>query len=246
MDRNRHGRLLRQAQRVRGGIYLADGALQASELTADGRHEQYYDYDSWHLLAVDGNGEVHGCARYRHLTGNVGFDDLGVRDSWLAQSEQWGPRLRAAVESELARARLRGTAFSEVGGWAIVPEKRCTVEALRIAMATYSLARTLGGCVGISTATERHRSASILRRIGGRSLEHGGSELPSYYDPQYRCQMEVLRFDSSVPDASCSKWVEQLSTHLVEVSVVATREPPAGHLARPMPWPSAPQLGWVA
>ena len=249
IDRNRHGRLLRPAQRVRGAIYLADGALQASQLTSDGRHVQYYDYDSWHLLAVDGNGEVHGCARYRHLTGNVGFDDLSVRDSWLARSDRWGLRLRAAVESELVCAGQRGTAFAEAGGWAIVPEKRCKVEALQLAMATYSLARILGGCVGISTATERHRSASILRRIGGRSLEHAGTELPSYYDPQYRCQMEVLRFDSGVPDESCRKWVEQMSMGLAEVQIVAALEPAVGHLmqpALPMPWPSLPQLGWVA
>ena len=251
VDRNRHARWLSEAQRVRGSIYLADGAVQASQLTADGRHVQRTDYDSWHLLAVDGNGEVQGCARYRHLTGNVGFDDLGVRESWLARCDQWGLSLRAAVESEIVRAKQRGAAFSEVGGWAIVPEKRCTTEALRIAMATYSLAQILGGCVGISTATERHRSSSILRRIGGRSLEYGGTELPSYYDPQYRCRMEVLRFDSSSPDASCRRWVEQLSSQLAEVSVVVAREPAESLYAQPlqpMPvtWPSLPQLGWVA
>src|ERR1039457_1756245 len=248
-DRDRHARWLSEAQRVRGSIYLADGAVLASQLPPDGRHVQRTDYDSWHLLAVDGNGDVQGCARYRHLTGNVGFDDLGVRDSWLARCDQWGASLKAAVESEIVRARQRGAAFSEVGGWAIVPEKRCTTEALRIAMATYSLARILGGCVGISTATERHRSASILRRIGGRSLEHAGTELPSYYDPQYRCQMEVLRFDSGVPDESCRKWVEQMSMGLAEVQIVAALEPAVGHLmqpALPMPWSSLPQLGWVA
>jgi hypothetical protein len=246
VDRNRHAHWLNEAQKVRGSVYLADGALQASQLTADGRHAQRSDYDSWHLLAVNGNGEVQGCARYRHLTGNVGFEDLGVRESWLAKCEQWGLSLRSAVESEIARAKRRGMAFSEVGGWAIVPEKRCTSEALRIAMAAYSLARILGGCVGISTATERHRSSSILRRIGGRSLEHGGTELPSYYDPQYRCRMEVLRFDSSSPDASCSRWVEQLSKRLAEVSVVVPAE---GHHAQPktMPVtsPTLPQFGWA-
>jgi hypothetical protein len=74
----------------------------------------------------------------------VGFDDLGVRESWLARCEEWGLSLKAAVESEIARAKQRGMAFSEVGGWAIVPEKRSTSEALRIALATYSLARILG------------------------------------------------------------------------------------------------------
>jgi hypothetical protein len=181
----------------------------------------------------------------------VGFDDLGVRESWLARCDQWGATLRAAVESEIVRAKQRGAAFSEVGGWAIVPEKRCTTEALRIAMATYGLARILGGCVGISTATERHRSSSILRRIGGRSLEHGGTELPSYYDPQYRCRMEVLRFDSSSPDASCSCWVEQLSDRLAAVPVVVAREPAEGHCTQPPPkpipatWSFLPRLGWV-
>jgi hypothetical protein len=182
IDPNRHARWLSEAQKVRGSIYLVDGALQASQLTGDGRHVQSTDHDSWHLLAVDGNGEVQGCARYQHLTGHVAFDDLGVRDSWLARCGQWGPSLRGAVESEILKAKQLGMAFSEVGGWAIVPEKRGTTGALRIAMATFSLARILGGCVGISTATERHRSSSILRRIGGRSLEFGGTRLPSYYN----------------------------------------------------------------
>ena len=250
-DRNRYASWLSEVQRVRGRIYLADGALEPRQLTPDGRHVQRTDYDSWHVLAVDGNGAVQGCARYRHLTGNVGFDDLGVRESWLARCDQWGASLRAAVESEIVRAKQHGKAFSEVGGWAIVPEKRCTTEALRIALATYSLARILGGCVGITTATERHRSSSMLRRIGGRSLEYGGTDLPSYYDPQYRCQMEVLRFDSSSPDASCSRWVEQLSNRLAAVPVVVAQEPADIHYAQPpqpMPvtWSPLPQLGWVA
>jgi hypothetical protein len=250
IDRGGHARRLSEAQRVRGSIYLADGAVQASQLTRDGRHVQRADYDSWHVLAVNGNGEVQGCARYRHLTGNVGFDDLGVRESWLARCEQWGLSLRAAVESEIVQAQRRGMAFAEVGGWAIVPEKRHTTEALRMAMATYSLAQILGGCVGISTATERHSSSSILRRIGGRSLEHRGEELPPYYDPQYRCRMEVLRFDSSQPDASCSKWVDQLSKRLADVSVVIARDPAESCPApspRPMPapWPVLPRLRWM-
>jgi len=115
IDRNRHGRLLRQAQRVRGAIYVADGALQASQLTADGRHVQYYDYDSWHLLGSGSKGRGARLCALRHLTGNVGFDDLSVRDSWLARSDRWGLSLRAAVESELVGARQRGKAFAEVG-----------------------------------------------------------------------------------------------------------------------------------
>ena len=250
VGRGEYARRLIEAQKVRGRIYLMDGAVRADQLTADGRHVQRADYDSWHVLAVDENGDVQGCARYRHLTGYVGFDDLGVRDSWLARCAQWGLSLRAAVESEIVLARQRGMAFAEAGGWAVAPQKRNTTEALRIAMATYGLARILGGCVGITTATQRHRSSSILRRIGGCSLECGGTKLPSYYDPQYRCQMEILRFDSSLPDASCRSWVEQLSERLTEVPVLVAREPAESHFApamRPMPaaWPAQPRLRWA-
>ena len=120
---DRHAHWLNEVQRVRGKIYLEDGALQASQVSAEGRHVQAADYDSWHLLVVNGNGDVQGCARYRHLTGNVGFDDLGVRESWLARCDRWGSSLKAAVQSEIARAKQSGAAFSEVGGWAIVPGK---------------------------------------------------------------------------------------------------------------------------
>jgi hypothetical protein len=247
VDRSKHASWLSEAQRLRGSVYLADGAVQPSQLSEDGRHVQRADSDSWHVLAVNASGAVQGCARYRHLVGNVGFDDLGVRESWMARCEQWGGSLRAAVESEIVRAKQRGRAFSEVGGWAIAPEKRCKSEALRIAMATYSLAQILGGCVGISTATERHHSSAILRKIGGRSLECDGTELPPYYDPQYRCQMEVLRFDSSLPDSSCRRWVEVLSERLADATVVVPREPAEKHYvpqAVPMGWQS--QLGWVS
>jgi hypothetical protein len=116
VDCSRHSRWLSDAQKLRGSIYLADGAVQPSQLSTDGRHVQQADYDSWHVLTVDGKGAVQGCARYRHLIGNVGFDDLGVRESWLAKCEQWGGSLRTAVESEIVRAKQRGAAFSEVGG----------------------------------------------------------------------------------------------------------------------------------
>ena len=64
VDGNRYARWLNEMQRVRGSIYLAEGAVLDSQLTADGRHVQHSDYDSWHLLALAGNGEVQGYDRF--------------------------------------------------------------------------------------------------------------------------------------------------------------------------------------
>src|SRR5450759_3981205 len=55
---DRHARWLSEVQRLRGRVYLADGAVQASQLTADGRHVQRSDYDRWHLLNGRGSDGV--------------------------------------------------------------------------------------------------------------------------------------------------------------------------------------------
>jgi hypothetical protein len=83
-----------------------------------------------------------------------------------------------------------------------------------MALAVFGLSHALGDAIGISAATQRHGSASILRRIGGRPLEHGGSPLPSYYDPQYRCEMEALRFYSWAPNPRFGIWIEEVKAEL--------------------------------
>jgi hypothetical protein len=113
--------------------------------------------------------------------------------------------------------------FGEVGGWAVAEEHRCTVEPLRIVLATYGLGRMLGGAVGLVTATFRHDSAPILRRIGLKSLVSEGRELPRYFDPAYGCDMEVLQFDSRRPAAKYEDAVSALE-EVLRTSPVFCRE----------------------
>jgi hypothetical protein len=152
---------------------------------------------------------------------------LALRNCALAECDQWGIKLKAAVESDLAAARRQAISYVEVGGWALAKERRCTGEAVRTALATYGLAQILGGCVGIATATVRNSSASILRRIGGAALEIGGEELPAYYDPQYKCQMEIVRFTSSSPNPRYWRWIDQIAASLLNVPVLSLAFPDA-------------------
>jgi hypothetical protein len=172
------------------------------------------------LLALNDAGDVLGCARYLAHDNRVPFAQLGVRRAALAQSEPWEQKLRWAVETDLLLARKRNYAYVELGGWALHQELRGSTEAIRIALAAYALGRNLGGCIGITTATTRHCSSSILRRIGGQSLAAGGSELPSYYDPNYRCEMSVLRFDSSLPNPRYEGWIEQIRDQIWTTPVI--------------------------
>jgi hypothetical protein len=229
-----HAHLLAEVQRLRGSIYLDDGAILPEELTSDGRHYQEIDGRSWHVLTLNAGGRISGCLRVLDETTAGGFEDLWIRHSAMARSDGWGYRLRQAIETEMQSARREGLAFGEVGGWAIAAERRCTTDALRIILATYALLELLGGSKGVATATCRHCSAPVLRRIGLSSLVAGDCELPAYYDPQYRCDMEVLRFDSRFPNPKYLAWVMELSAHLSTVPVIGARSRPYQPALQPM------------
>src|SRR4029434_5912216 len=109
------------------------------------------------------------------------------------------------------------------GGWAVAKESRCTSEGLLLALAAYSLGRLLGGALGMTTATVRHSSSTILRRIGGSQLEANGSVVPPYYDPKYKCEMELLRFDSRRPNAKFRGVIDLLRDKLANVLVVGSQ-----------------------
>jgi hypothetical protein len=215
-----HANLLAKLQRLRGQTYFEDGAIDRSELEPDGRYIQSQDAGAWHLVSTNERGDVCGCARYVAHSARPRYADTGVSSSPLSRSAEWGSNLRTAVASEIALAHSLGVDFVEVGGWALAPAIRCTSEALRIALAMFSLARLLGGCIGLTTATRRHCSASILRRIGGQTLSANGTGIPPYFDPRYDCEMEILRFDSRQPNPRFEPWIEELKHHLSAVPVV--------------------------
>lgn len=216
----RHEKLLRGLQKLRGRLYLEDGAIRPDQLASDGAYRLAVDDRSWHVLALSEEGEVCGCARYRAHANTVPFSKLAVGHAAIAASPEWGALLRVMVSRAMEQARNRRVAFVEVGGWALAPEVRRTREALRIALGTYGLAQLLGGCVGITTATSRHRSAEILQGLGGQPLGLGQIELPPYYDPQYQCEMQVLCFDSSRPNPRYQAWIDELAAYWQTAPVI--------------------------
>jgi hypothetical protein len=219
-DHRRHDRLLASMQRLRGDAYIKDGAIRRDELTADGRHALRVDEHSWHVLSLDRAGQVSSCLRFVDESQTAGFETLWVRQAALAQCPDQGHRFRRAVEGEMVRARQMRMGFGEVGGWAVAESHRRTMEPLGILLATYGLLHLLGGCLGVATATFRHASSAILRKIGLSSLSAGGVELMPYFDPSYGCQMEVLRFDSRFPNSKYAGWVAELAGILQDAPVV--------------------------
>jgi len=240
----RHQRLLAGMQRLRGRVYEADGAIRPTELTPDGRHKLSVDARSWHVLSLDASAEVVACLRYTEGSDASGFDGLRVRDAAVARCPLQGGRVRRAVEGEIERARRLSIGFGEVGGWAVREDHRWTPESLRIVLATYALLELLGRRAGVATATFRHGSAAILLRIGLSTLQTDGEEIPPYYDPQYGCLMEILRFDSRFPNPKYRDWVCGLMADLRSAQVVS-RENPGGVFGRVWRGMETPELELV-
>lgn len=226
-DPDLHADALARVQQFRGEVYVEEGNLTSDDLTFDGRHVQAGDAKSWHLFTMNRQNEVEACGRLLPHSENVGYGDLGVAHSSLAESEEWGPVLREAVEEEIRMARYRGLRFVEFGGWAVSRRLRCTTEAVRMCFAWYALCQALGGTIGLGTANTGHHSSTILRRMGGRPLAKAGQPIPRYYEPRYRAELEILRFDSAEPNPRYAAQIEQCLRALGTVTIITAEQKPS-------------------
>lgn len=223
VDMAAHETLMTKMQRLRGAVYLADGAIRPSELEQCGRHVMAADRHSFHLLVMTGEDRVVGCCRFYPHQPDVRFEDLAVSRSSLARHPTRGATLRKAVKRHIESAAERGFLYVEVGGWALDPSIRHSTEAVRIARVNFSLGLALGGAVGICTATQRNHSATILRRIGGRPLTLGDEEIPSYFDERYGCEIEVMTFDSDLVPERHALHIHELQETLNRTAVVCSQ-----------------------
>ena len=213
-----------QMQRLRGKVYLEDGAIRPEDLTPDGRHYMADDSSAWHVLSLGEDGRVRACLRYLDERFSTGFSGLWVSHTALARCPRAGWKLRMAVESKMAAARSTRRGFGSVGGWAAAADHRRTLEPVAIILAMYGLLELLGGCLGVATATFRHHSSTMLRKIGLNPLNWSGDALPPYYDPKYGCQMEVLEFDSCAPNPRYLAAVQELSETLLDSPIICREE----------------------
>jgi hypothetical protein len=220
-DVSHHEQLLGAAQRLRGRIYVQDGALRPRDLSMDGRHIEPADALSWHLLTVDQNQAVTACIRYLAHPPGVSFSELLLSRSLMGQTPDFVRTVRRTVQAELDRVSRLGFSYVELGGWALGEELRCSTEAIRMLLMMYALSQSLGGALAISTATTRHHSSSILRRVGGTRLVEHGKEISPYFDPNYNCEMDLVSFDSRTPSPCYAERIEEFREALFHIPVIA-------------------------
>ena len=240
-----HENLLAKMQRLRGRIYAEDGAIPESALTTDGRHVSSVDQSSWHLLTLNGEGDVLGCLRFRQHQQTADFYDLCLRESAMANCQVWGGKLKASISADLCEAREIGFNYVEIGGWALSREIRGTTEALQSVLAIFAWSQALGGALGVSTATERNGSAAILKRLGGSPMQWDGAALPPYYDERYQCGMEILRFDSRLPSPRYATAIAELRHRIAKLDIVQAVAPAPNFAKLPFSMPDLLPCNWA-
>jgi hypothetical protein len=215
-----HRRLLEDTQRLRGNIYLEEGAIHEEQLSG-GCHQTAEDEKSWHFLMLNQEQQVEACVLYLEHDRGVRFEDTRAVISPLTQDRETRQTLWRAVESELTRARRERLQFVELGGWAASQKSRGTAGPLALVLALWGFSRRSGGALGMTTATFRHCSATILKRLGGSRFEINGTQLPPYFDARYGCMMELLRFDSRRPNPKYLGLIDQVRDGLANFNVIA-------------------------
>lgn len=199
--------LIARMQHLRGRIYLQDGAIEKRRVR-DGRHRLPEDARSWHLLVEDSSGEIRGCVRVQIHNAETNISKLAAYRAVRSMGLQWGTKCRNALHEEMKLAQRLRVPLLEVGGLALDEKIRGSLALIKMAGGIQRLAGQMGGAIGIGTVTCRHNTSLMLRRLGGRSLETGEDFLPSYYDPQYRCEMEILKFYSWAPSSHLHRYLQ--------------------------------------
>jgi hypothetical protein len=211
VDARTHGELIFSVQVLRG-MALRECRQMRTPLTSDARHVQKSDYDSWHVLLLNGEEQLLGCARYRLMQG--GAESFGACQSALARSQRYGPALRSVIDGLVAGAKLRREQYGEAGGWALRPEVRGSIAAFNVALTTFALAQHLDSGVAVTTATTNNHSASILCRLGARRVPN----IPAYYDPKYGSTIEILQFHAPHPRYAAK--LEKIRSEAVDIPVI--------------------------
>lgn len=230
-DSEIHEQILGDMQQMRGRVALEEGAIQKSDLDQAGRHLMPGDENSWHLIRMAAKGRVRGCARILVHPETATYSNLRLSSSAAAKDPLWAKQIRWTVEKEIAIARKTKMKLVEPGGWVLEEQLRGSSEAISIALSAFAWSQLIGDCLAYVTATVKHGSSSMLRRLGGDSLYFGGQEIPKYYDPAYQCDMELLKMQTRAMNPKFESMLAPLRG-LLSAATVLQPEPELGAMAR--------------
>ena len=221
IDPAAHRLRVSEIQAVRGQIYFEDGAIPKSALDAQGRYGAEGDFDHWHVVVSDSASNVCGCVRLRLLHPDQDLNELHTYKVLARLPEDQQGRYLRAADAHRMKALDDNVSFGEVSGLALTKKFRRSSAGITLAVACWSVFRLLGNAMPLGTSTLRHGWAERLQGLGGFALTCGNEPLPPFYDDYFRCEMQLLGFDSRRIVPSCEPLVEEIHSHVLDSTIVA-------------------------
>ncbi len=200
VDRDAHYHWLTNTQRFRARSYLADGAVQASDVVL-GRWICPEDGTALQLVLCDRFGLMVG-ALWIELHPSPILEELHC----------YHPTTRDALARERRRARTEGVGFIEMGGW-VATSSRAN---LLLLLLTGALHQALPPSLASVVITTRRRAHEMIRAMGGTS-PHG----QPYMDDRFGCAMELLTLDSRHRDTPYQADCDALMPMVPQIPVLA-------------------------
>ena len=218
-------------QRFRGYVYVQDKAIPTSALDTQGRHVSEYDYHAWHLILRDRRQDLCGAIRVgivAYGAENRNMDDLQIVQYLSRMTPEGKAPLETSVMAFLNRCYSLQPSICEPGAWAVAEDVRKGRLAPVLAASIWSLLRAVGGAAGVATATTRHQSSEILRKMGGFELFADGLPLPAFYDAHHDCLIELVGFDSGYLNPRLEATVLEVEEYINDLPIITRPTPVSG------------------
>jgi hypothetical protein len=187
--------LRKDIQKLRGRVYIQDGAISADELDEAGRHLFCGENTRWYVAVVEMNsGTLLAANGYSaHFQPAKALHGTHVRHILERAPVEQAQALIREYESVVKNCLQLGHGFGEGAGWIASPGIQALNSGILAALAGPALFNCIGVRVSMCVATQRHSANAILKRIGMRPLL-GDVTSSVFDDPTYGCRMEALAF----------------------------------------------------
>jgi hypothetical protein len=180
-------------------IWQADGAIPQNGQDPHMDHFASFDEVGCHAILMNGADELVGCARYLMWdlrSGNFRLEQLALFPFLTRMASEQRALFVSAIQyfldDSLARSPVSYRRLMESGGWAVDRREENRYAAPLLVAIGFALGLSNLCLVGLSAATVRHRSNSILKRLGMFELRYRSQALPTFFDPYHGCDMEIL------------------------------------------------------
>lgn len=218
---------LARIRRLRGKVFLADGAVTQEHLDESGSYHTSLDHRAWHIYLAGNDGEVPACCTLMLHRNVVEVQELRISELLCHIQDDRRGLYESAIQSLIREAARLNVGFGEAAAWAIDQKFRNHCASMMMIIASWPLYQTLGNAIIIGAPTSRHHTSSIEKRMGGFPLALQGSPLGPFHDAPHGCDMEFVWFDSQRPLSRFAQIISEMRSHFEKLQTCPCRNEPA-------------------